>query len=133
MNLNENLYRTRRLKNAFAMVLSSGAALIGLGWLVWILLTTLIKGGSALSLDLFTEMTPPPTPVSSGVFTVGGEAAAAAAVAAAAADLDTPTTGALPMACLPKLVALEVDVNMRGVASFGRTRRSPYRLLVFLI
>jgi phosphate transport system permease protein len=42
------------------MVLSSGAALIGLGWLVWILLTTLIKGGSALSLDLFTEMTPPP-------------------------------------------------------------------------
>ena len=60
MNLNENLYRTRRLKNAFAMVLSSGAALIGLGWLVWILLTTLIKGGSALSLDLFTEMTPPP-------------------------------------------------------------------------
>ena len=60
MNVNENLYRTRRLKNAFAMALSSGAALIGLGWLVWILLTTLIKGGSALSLDLFTEMTPPP-------------------------------------------------------------------------
>ncbi|WP_313087871.1 phosphate ABC transporter permease PstA [Pseudomonas sp.] len=60
MNVNENLYRARRLKNALAMVLSSGAALIGLGWLVWILLTTLIKGGSALSLDLFTEMTPPP-------------------------------------------------------------------------
>ena len=60
MNLNENLYRTRRLKNAFAMALSSGAALIGLGWLVWILLTTLIKGGSALSLDLCPELTPPP-------------------------------------------------------------------------
>ncbi len=60
MNVNESLYRARRFKNALAMVLSSGAALIGLGWLVWILLTTLIKGGSALSLDLFTEMTPPP-------------------------------------------------------------------------
>ena len=60
MNLNESLYRKRKIKNAIAMTLSSVAAIIGLGWLVWILLTTLIKGGSALSPTLFTEMTPPP-------------------------------------------------------------------------
>ncbi|AYN93351.1 phosphate ABC transporter permease PstA [Pseudomonas sp. LTJR-52] len=60
MAVNENLYRARKIKNAIAMALSSAAAIIGLGWLVWILATTLIKGGSALSLTLFTEMTPPP-------------------------------------------------------------------------
>lgn len=60
MAVNENLYRARKIKNAIAMTLSSAAAIIGLGWLVWILATTLIKGGSALSLTLFTEMTPPP-------------------------------------------------------------------------
>jgi phosphate transport system permease protein len=48
------------LKNGIAMVLSCGATLFGLLWLVWILLTTIIKGASALNLALFTEMTPPP-------------------------------------------------------------------------
>ncbi|MGI4840542.1 MAG: phosphate ABC transporter permease PstA [Janthinobacterium lividum] len=42
------------------MVLSCAATLFGLLWLVWILLTTIIKGASALNLALFTEMTPPP-------------------------------------------------------------------------
>ena len=60
MNFDESLYRRRKITNQLAMTLSSIAAVIGLGWLVWILLTTLIKGGSALSMDLFTQMTPPP-------------------------------------------------------------------------
>jgi phosphate transport system permease protein len=42
------------------MVLSGLAALFGLFWLVWILWTTFGKGVDAMSLSLFTEMTPPP-------------------------------------------------------------------------
>lgn len=57
---NESIYRKRALKNRMAMLFSCAATLFGLLWLVWILLTTIIKGGSALSLSLFTEMTPPP-------------------------------------------------------------------------
>nr|WP_314582541.1 phosphate ABC transporter permease PstA [uncultured Pseudomonas sp.] len=57
---NENLYRARAFKNMIAMVLSCGATVFGLLWLVWILLTTIINGFQALNLRLFTEMTPPP-------------------------------------------------------------------------
>ena len=57
---NENLYRMRAFKNKLAMVLSCGATLFGLLWLVWILLTTIINGFQALNLRLFTDMTPPP-------------------------------------------------------------------------
>ncbi|MCD5995466.1 phosphate ABC transporter permease PstA [Pseudomonas sp. CDFA 602] len=56
----EHLYRVRNLKNKVAMVLSCGATAFGLLWLVWILLTTIIKGIDALNLQLFTGMTPPP-------------------------------------------------------------------------
>ncbi len=57
---NENLYRLRSFKNKLAMVLSCGATLFGLLWLVWILLTTLLNGFEALGTALFTQMTPPP-------------------------------------------------------------------------
>ncbi|CDF84827.1 phosphate ABC transporter permease PstA [Pseudomonas sp. QL9] len=60
MSGNESLYRMRALKNNIAMVLSCGATLFGLMWLAWILLTTISHGVSALNLDLFTKMTPPP-------------------------------------------------------------------------
>ncbi|QVX15976.1 phosphate ABC transporter permease PstA [Pseudomonas congelans] len=56
----EHLYRVRSIKNKIAMVLSCGATAFGLLWLVWILLTTVIKGIDALNLQLFTGMTPPP-------------------------------------------------------------------------
>ncbi|EPJ87918.1 phosphate ABC transporter permease [Pseudomonas syringae] len=56
----ERLYRSRNFKNKIAMVLSCGATAFGLLWLVWILLTTIIKGIDALNLQLFTGMTPPP-------------------------------------------------------------------------
>ena len=60
MSPNENLYRMRALKNQVAMILSCGATLFGLLWLVWILITTLINGFDALGPKLFTQMTPPP-------------------------------------------------------------------------
>ena len=56
----QGLYLRRKTVNAAALLLSGAAALIGLAVLIWICWTTLSKGVSALSLDLFTQMTPPP-------------------------------------------------------------------------
>lgn len=56
----ERLFRRRRLANAASMLLSGAAALFGLFFLGWILLTTLRNGMAGLSPMLFTEMTPPP-------------------------------------------------------------------------
>lgn len=58
--LAQRLYIRRRLVNALAMVLSGVATIFGLFWLVWILWVTIGKGIDAMSLQLFTEMTPPP-------------------------------------------------------------------------
>jgi phosphate transport system permease protein len=55
-----SLYAGRRRRNAITMVLSLGATLFGLGWLVLILGVLLWEGFSGLSLRVFTEMTPPP-------------------------------------------------------------------------
>ena len=54
------LYEKRRRRNALAMGFSLGATLFGLGWLVLILSVLVWKGLSGLSLEVFTEMTPPP-------------------------------------------------------------------------
>ncbi len=54
------LYRRRRLRNQIVIGLSFGATAIGLGWLAVILGTLLWQGASGLSLQVFTEMTPPP-------------------------------------------------------------------------
>jgi phosphate transport system permease protein len=54
------LYAARRRRNGIAMVLSLTATAFGLGWLVLILGELLWNGVSGLSLDVFTEMTPPP-------------------------------------------------------------------------
>jgi phosphate transport system permease protein len=54
------LYAGRRRRNLIAMGLSFGATLFGLGWLVMILGVLLWEGFSGLSLQVFTEMTPPP-------------------------------------------------------------------------
>ena len=56
----DRLYFRRRLVNGVSLVLSGAATLFGLFWLVWILWTTVSKGVDAMSLQLFTEMTPPP-------------------------------------------------------------------------
>ncbi|KAA2285723.1 phosphate ABC transporter permease PstA [Arenimonas fontis] len=59
-SVSERLYLRRRLVNAVSLLLSAAAAVFGLFWLIWILWTTISKGVDAMSLQLFTEMTPPP-------------------------------------------------------------------------
>jgi phosphate transport system permease protein len=54
------LYQRRRLRNRIILALSVGATVIGLGWLAAILGTLIFEGASGLSLQVFTEMTPPP-------------------------------------------------------------------------
>ena len=53
-------YAARRRRNAMAMVLSVGATIVGLGWLVLILGALLWHGFGGLSAAVFTQMTPPP-------------------------------------------------------------------------
>ncbi|OAJ62082.1 phosphate ABC transporter permease PstA [Paraburkholderia ginsengiterrae] len=50
----------RRVTNAIALTMSLGAMAFGLVWLVWILYTTLHLGIGGLSVELFTQSTPPP-------------------------------------------------------------------------
>jgi phosphate transport system permease protein len=54
------VYRRRSILNKVMLCLSMAALVFGLFWLVWILAVLVLKGGSALSLTLFTESTPPP-------------------------------------------------------------------------
>ncbi|CAM5190428.1 Phosphate transport system permease protein PstA OS=Castellaniella defragrans (strain DSM /CCUG 39792 / 65Phen) OX=1437824 GN=BN940_04486 PE=3 SV=1 [Castellaniella denitrificans] len=58
--LGNPVYRRRRLFNRVMLTLSGLTLGSGLFWLAWIILTLLLKGGSALSLTLFWESTPPP-------------------------------------------------------------------------
>jgi phosphate transport system permease protein len=55
-----DLYAARRRKNSLSKLLSVGATLFGLGWLVLILGALLWEGLSGLSPRVFMEMTPPP-------------------------------------------------------------------------
>ena len=54
------LQRRRRVTNAIALTCSLAAMAFGLIWLVWILYTTLSLGIGGLSVELFTQSTPPP-------------------------------------------------------------------------
>ncbi|BAO86974.1 phosphate ABC transporter permease PstA [Caballeronia cordobensis] len=56
----QKLQSRRRGTNAVALTLSLAAMAFGLIWLVWILFTTLKLGIGGLSVDLFTQSTPPP-------------------------------------------------------------------------
>ena len=56
----KKLQRRRRATNAVALTLSLSAMAFGLVWLIWILYTTLRLGIGGLSIDLFTQSTPPP-------------------------------------------------------------------------
>jgi phosphate transport system permease protein len=60
MILNQALYIRRKLANAIFITLSLGAALFGLVWLAFILFALFKEGISAMSISLFTEITPPP-------------------------------------------------------------------------
>jgi phosphate transport system permease protein len=50
----------RKIADVLALLFASLATLFGLTWLVWILWTTFAQGAAALSISLFTQMTPPP-------------------------------------------------------------------------
>ncbi|POR49082.1 phosphate ABC transporter membrane protein 2 (PhoT family) [Paraburkholderia eburnea] len=54
------LQSRRRVTNAIALTMSLAAMGFGLLWLVWILYTTLSLGVGGLSIELFTQSTPPP-------------------------------------------------------------------------
>jgi len=55
-----DLYRKRRIINAFNLAVSMFAVLFGLFWLAWILWTLVYAGIGAINITLFTKMTPPP-------------------------------------------------------------------------
>src|ERR1700710_2599338 len=57
---NSPLYASRQRRNVITMGMAWGAAAFGLSWLVLILGVLLWEGFSGLSLQVFTEMTPPP-------------------------------------------------------------------------
>jgi len=56
----KRLYARRRRRNGVMMGLAYAATLFGVGWLVLILGVLLIHGFNGVSLQVFTEMTPPP-------------------------------------------------------------------------
>jgi len=61
------LHRRRKLVNALALTLSLAAMAFGLFWLLWILWETLRLGVRGLSLQVFTESTPPPNTPGGGL------------------------------------------------------------------
>ena len=62
-----SLLNRRKLINYFALGVSLLAMAFGLFWLFWILWTVFDLGFSALSWDLFIEMTPPPNEAGGGL------------------------------------------------------------------
>ncbi|WP_369309561.1 phosphate ABC transporter permease PstA [Providencia rettgeri] len=57
----------RRQVNRIALLISMLTMVFGLFWLVWILFSTVTKGIDGMSLNLFTEMTPPPNTAGGGL------------------------------------------------------------------
>lgn len=60
IGMNNGIYRRRNLVNKVMLTISLTTLIFGLFWLFWIILTLLLKGAPALSLTLFTNITPPP-------------------------------------------------------------------------
>ncbi|WP_434662525.1 phosphate ABC transporter permease PstA [Paraburkholderia sp. A3BS-1L] len=58
--MRSRLQSRRKVTNAIALTLSLAAMAFGIIWLVWILYTTLSLGVGGLSVQLFTQSTPPP-------------------------------------------------------------------------
>jgi phosphate transport system permease protein len=58
--MNMQLYRRRRMANKVVTICAVGAAVLGLLCLAWVLWTLIVKGAGGLTLDVVTEMTPPP-------------------------------------------------------------------------
>ena len=56
----DRLYGRRKVFNAIALLMSCAAAIFGLLFLAWILLTLFAKGIQGINWSLFSQMTPPP-------------------------------------------------------------------------
>ena len=54
------IYHRRRRVNALMLFISGLAMVFGLFWLAWIVITLLHEGFGALTVSLFSQMTPPP-------------------------------------------------------------------------
>lgn len=59
-NMDPAIYARRKRANFIGLVLSMSAMIIGLAFLLWILAILMIKGFSALSFSMFTQITPAP-------------------------------------------------------------------------
>jgi phosphate transport system permease protein len=62
-----SLHLRRKRTNVVALTLALAAMAFGIFWLVWILVETIHLGVGALSVSLFTEMTPPPQAETGGL------------------------------------------------------------------
>lgn len=60
VNPNNEVYRRRLMKHRVGITLSSVAMALGIFFLMWILFTLVLKGFSGISLNMFTQSTPPP-------------------------------------------------------------------------
>jgi phosphate transport system permease protein len=59
-NLNPAIFAKRKRANKIGLVLSTGAMVIGMAFLLWILTILFFKGFSSINLDVFTQSTPAP-------------------------------------------------------------------------
>ena len=59
-NINLAIFAKRKRTNKIGLVLSTGAMVLGMAFLLWILSILFIKGFSSINLDVFTQSTPAP-------------------------------------------------------------------------
>ena len=60
MEINQTLYRKRRMANSVGLTLSMASMALGLTVLLWILFVLLSNGLAAIDLNMFTQDTPAP-------------------------------------------------------------------------
>jgi phosphate transport system permease protein len=61
------IHRRRKRTNVVALTLSLAAMAFGVVWLIWILYETVVRGFGGISLQVFTEVTPPPQAETGGL------------------------------------------------------------------
>ncbi|MGM9486210.1 phosphate ABC transporter permease PstA [Ideonella sp. YS5] len=61
------IHRRRKRTNVIALTLSLAAMAFGVVWLIWILYETVVRGFGGISLQVFTEATPPPQAETGGL------------------------------------------------------------------
>ncbi|MBU3575781.1 phosphate ABC transporter permease PstA [Polynucleobacter sp. UK-Mo-2m-Kol15] len=59
-NINPAIFAKRKRANKIGLILSTGAMIVGMAFLLWILSILFIKGFSSINLDVFTQSTPAP-------------------------------------------------------------------------